>query len=328
LPRNGIVNSGQVIQAAAEGFNMDPGLSGVLLVIAITFSGNIETETFSIGGEDSRTYSATGIGSKAAGPQYGLDFHSHCEGDVSGTRADYYLNNGDDHSGQPDRFRRFAELAAANGGSFGYKTANEFYAQNAKLSVKNNPKLYFQGYTTIVVLGEYPFYAALMSNGTYNAGGQANYASLSSILGFSYNKKTDKFEYVPERYPENWYRRSTPYGVATPDGLLTNLAATFLAGSINLPNPLGAVLTNPAQLPEIGCAIYQGITSGIPTAILGTEEKVSAATTYLEQKLSPGALNAFGCPMGKFTLTNTGNATGASLQATGPGGEQVYYKPG
>lgn len=234
LPRNGIVNAGQVMQAASEGFNMEPDLSGVLLFIAIAFSGNIETETFSIGGEDTRTYSPNGIGSRAAGPQYGLDFHSHCEGDASGTRADYFLANGDNHSGQPDRFRRFAELAKANKGSFGYDTANQFYAQNAKLSVENNPKLYFQGYTPIVVLGEYPFYAAFMSNGTYNAGGQANYDSLSSILGFQYDSSTDKFSYVPERYPENWYRRAIPYGVATPDGLITNLAATFAAGSINV----------------------------------------------------------------------------------------------
>jgi hypothetical protein len=213
---------------------MEPDLSGLLLAVAIAFSGNLETETFSIGGEDSRTYSQTGLGAKAAGPQYGLDFHSHCEGDASGTRADYFLNNGDDHSGQPDRFRRFAELAQANGGSFGYDTANKFFAQNAKLSIDNNPQFYFQGYTPIVILGEYPFYAAFMSNGTYNAGGQANYASLSSILGFEYDSKTDKFQYVPERYPENWYRRAIPYGVATPDGLLPNLPATLLSGGVTV----------------------------------------------------------------------------------------------
>lgn len=236
LPRNGIATVGQTIEAASEGFNMEPDLSGLLAIVAIAFSGNTETETYSIGGEDDRTYSASGPGSKAAGPQYGLDDHSKCEGDVSGTRADYYLANGDDHSGQPDRFRRFVELAKANGGSFGYETANQFYAQNANLSVANNPKLYFQGYTIVVVLGEYPFYAAFMSNGTYNAGGTANYESLSSILGFQYNADNDTFEYVPERYPDNWYRRAIPYGVATPDGLLTNIPATLAAGSINVSN--------------------------------------------------------------------------------------------
>jgi hypothetical protein len=88
------------------------------------------------------------------------------------------------------------------------------------------------------------------------------------------------------------------------------------------------LLHNPSELPQLGCAIYQGITSGVPVAALGTEERAAAALTYLEQKLSPGAFNLFGCQIGNFTLTNTGNVTGASLQATGPGGEQVYYKPG
>lgn len=104
--------------------------------------------------------------------------------------------------------------------------------------------------------------------------------------------------------------------------------SNFLARSLlQLPNPLGAVLHNPAQLPEIGCAIYQGLTSGVPTAALGTEEKISAISTYLTQKVSSGALNLFGCDIGNFNFTNTGNATGASLQESGPGGGQVYYKP-
>ena len=72
--------------------------------------------------------------------------------------------------------------------------------------------------------------------------------------------------YVPERFPENWYRRSYPYGVVQ---LVANLLPTYLTGPrLTLPNPLG-ILQNPAQAPQIGCAIYQGITSGIPAALLG-----------------------------------------------------------
>lgn len=42
-------------------------LSTLLAVVAITFGGNLATETFSLGGEDDRTYSSSGIGAKAFG---------------------------------------------------------------------------------------------------------------------------------------------------------------------------------------------------------------------------------------------------------------------
>ncbi|UZJ55765.1 hypothetical protein CBS101457_005085 [Exobasidium rhododendri] len=327
LPRNGIVTAGQVEEAASEGFNMAADLSGLLNLVAVAFNGNLETETFSIGGEDDRTYSATGVGSKAAGRQYGLDTHSTCEGDVSATRNDYFLDNGDDHSGQPDRFRRYVELAKENGGLFNYNASNALYGQNAALSVANNPRLYFQGYTVVVVLGEYPFLPAFFSNGTYNAGGIPNYESLAPLMGYKYNANNDTFQYVPETFPENWYRRSIPYGIATPDGLVTNLAATFLAGTINLPNPLGALLTNHAQLPEIGCAIYQGISSGVPASLIGSSaERLSTIASYVESKLGPNLPTIFGCPTQPFNTTlPAGDDDGRELQATGPGGDQKYY---
>lgn len=152
LPRNGIVTAGQVIEATATGFNMGADLSTLLIFIAVAFGGNIDTLTFSIGGEDDRTYSASGVGSKAAGRQFGLAGHSRCEGDISALRKDFYTNGGDNHNANPDRFRRFIELAKQNGGEFNVNAANQFYAQNARESIANNPQLYFQAYTIIVVV--------------------------------------------------------------------------------------------------------------------------------------------------------------------------------
>jgi hypothetical protein len=88
------VTLGQVIDATADGFNMATDLSTLLGTLAVAFSGNLETLTFSIGGEDNRTYSPTGVGSVAAGHQFGLDAHSRIEGDASATKQDFFLNNG------------------------------------------------------------------------------------------------------------------------------------------------------------------------------------------------------------------------------------------
>ena len=123
-----------------------------------------------------------------------------------------------------------------------------------------------------------------MANGTSGAGGVANYESVSSIYGFSTNED-GTICYVPERFPENWYRRATPYGVAD---LVAGLAPTYLSGpELTLPNPIG-VLQNTGQASEIGCAIYQGVTSGIPAALLGeTNDKISQTVTFIQNQLLP-----------------------------------------
>lgn len=49
LPRNGIVNAGQVFEATARVFNMATDLAAVLIAGAIALNGDIRTLTFSIG---------------------------------------------------------------------------------------------------------------------------------------------------------------------------------------------------------------------------------------------------------------------------------------
>jgi hypothetical protein len=172
LPRNGIVTVGQAIQASGEGFNMGVDIAAALSVLAVIASGNLITGTFSIGGEDDRTYSTSGLGSKAAGRQWGLDSHSRIEADASATRADFFLNNGsvtrytscgktwltsllvcrDSHSGIGSRFARFVKLAAAHGGQFTVEAANELYGQNVRMSLAQNPRFFQSSYTILAPL--------------------------------------------------------------------------------------------------------------------------------------------------------------------------------
>jgi hypothetical protein len=131
------------------------------------------------------------------------------------------------------------------------------YAQNADLSLAKNPRLYQNGYTIIVTLGEVrvylhalnmcascltfiivPLHSQLLlqrhvwtgvSAGVFDLRpvdvdvltplrrGTANYESISSFLGFQLDKKTGKFCYVPERFPDNWYRRAVPVSPMVPE---------------------------------------------------------------------------------------------------------------
>lgn len=94
LPRNGITTVAQAVNASCDVFNMGPVLATFLSSLIVAFAGNVETDTFSIGGEDLRTYSRTGAFSRAAGKQYGSDAHARIDGDMSPTRADFYLAEG------------------------------------------------------------------------------------------------------------------------------------------------------------------------------------------------------------------------------------------
>lgn len=94
LPRSGITTVAEAVNASNWVFNMGRDVATYLSTLQVSFSGNLDTETFSIGGEDKRTYSPTGIGSLAAGRQWGTDTHARVECDNSPTREDFDLNKG------------------------------------------------------------------------------------------------------------------------------------------------------------------------------------------------------------------------------------------
>ncbi|GAA5869304.1 hypothetical protein JCM3774_004200 [Rhodotorula dairenensis] len=317
LPRNGIVTAKQVISATSQVFNMGEDLSALLCFIAVTYGGNLETQTFSIGGEDDRTYSASGIGSKGVSRQWGLDAHSRCEGDSSPTRNDFYTSNGDNHSQQPDRFRRLIALAKQNGGSFDIPTLNALFGQNSALSIKNNPKYYANGPTLVVILAAYPIIPEFFSNGTYGAGGTSTLSSIAPLMGFKINDDGTVCA-VPEQIPDNWYRRATPWGIAN---VVANAPGTLLAGN-TLPSPLSSVIAS-GNTNEIGCQLYQLLSSQSPASLgVPLVDGVSSLLTGLQNQLLAGLPTIFGCS-GAGTTTVTQPAFDDSLQAQGPGGNQV-----
>lgn len=177
---------------------MGADLSTLLGVFAVLTDGDIATESWYLG-----------TGPNNVG---GLNRHSTVEADISPNREDYYNGCGDNHHLSSRLFKQNVALAAASK-DFGLATMGNQYLANSKFSQANNPYLYYFPFPSIVSLGAFAFYPNFFSNGTYGAGGVANYESISSIIGARYNSETDEFEYVPERWPEQgWYRRATPYG--------------------------------------------------------------------------------------------------------------------
>ena len=170
-------------------------LSTVLAVFAILTTGNITTQTFSLGGPDPRV----GIGNIG-----GLNRHNTVECDISPNREDYYTGKCDDHHLSSRMFKQNFEFARNHGGLFTLEAMTDQYVQNANYSKANNPYLFYSLQSAIVSIGAHIFYAYFFSNGTYEYDGKPDYFSISNIVGanMTTNGNDYYFEYIPERWPE------------------------------------------------------------------------------------------------------------------------------
>ncbi|KAL1603848.1 hypothetical protein SLS60_005440 [Paraconiothyrium brasiliense] len=280
LPRNGYVTFQQVLEATSRGFNMGADLTTVLATFAVLADGDIASESFYLG-------SLTGAD--------GLNRHSTVEADVSPNREDYYNGCGDNHHLSSRMFKQNVGFAAADSSKqFTMEVMAKQYAANAQFSKDNNPYLYYFPFPQIVSLGAFAFYPNFFSNGTYGAGGVANYESISSIVGAEYDSEAGSFKYVPERWPENWYRRATPYGAvqALTDGFLKIYTANVIVPAV------AQVGTDNLSVQTLLCDVYQGINSITPLIAAGSLEDTSKLVTWATNKLLPvlGKNTALGCP--------------------------------
>lgn len=167
------------------------------------------------------------------------------------------------------------------------------YSAQATFAKQYNPYLYYFPFPMIVSFAAYSFYPAFFSNGTYGAGGVANYESISSIIGAKYSSKDDAFIYVPERWPANWYRRATPYTAvqALTDGL------TYIYAKNPITPGFSQLGTPNANATTLLCNVYQGINSITPLILASELESAAAGISWALALLDPyfGG-TALGCP--------------------------------
>ncbi|KAI6811642.1 hypothetical protein KC332_g11944 [Hortaea werneckii] len=295
LPRNGHVNYGQVLEATARGFNMGADLTTVLAVFAILTDGDIATQSWYLGSDPNVEGG-------------GLNRHDTVECDISPNREDYYLGCGDNHHLSSRMFEQNVRFAAADGSKeFTLDVMGSQYKANSELSQERNPYLWYFPFPSIVSLGAFAFYPNFFANGTYGAGGVANYESISTIIGAQLNEETGHYEYVPERWPENWYRRSTPYGAV--DALTDGFLNIYPRNPV--PMPIAQLGTDNFNVQTVLCDVYSGINSIVPLALADDYESVSAEVTWALGKLADVGITAdlLGCPDNSQTDYLYANAT-------------------
>ncbi|KAF1358545.1 hypothetical protein EJ07DRAFT_179762 [Lizonia empirigonia] len=318
LPRNGFVNFGQVLDATSRGFNMGTDLATVLATFAVLANGDIDTQSFYLG------TGKNGVG--------GLNRHSTVEADVSPSREDYYNGCGDNHHLSSRLVKQLVKYADQDANKeFSLDTMGKSYAESAGFAKNNNPYLYYFPFPQIVSLGAFAFYPQFFSNGTYGAGGVVNAKSILSIIGAQYDKTSGEFTYVPEKWPENWYRRATPYGAVQ---AITDASLNIYPRNIIVPLA-GQVGTANISPQTILCDVYQGLNSITPLAIGGTEETVAKGVSWALSVLDPvlGG-TALGCPDNDLSpnflypqsQTQGGPTTPPPVKADGNTGDDFYNK--
>jgi hypothetical protein len=269
---------------------MGADLASVLCIFAILADGDIETESWYLG---SNPNDHTG----------GLNRHSTVEADISPNREDFYMGCGDNHHLSSRMFTQNVKYAAADPSKqFTIDVMARQYGANARFSQQNNPYLYYFPFPSIVSIAAFNFYPAFFSNGTYGLGGVANYESISSIIGAKLDKKTGNFEYVAERWPENWYRRAYPYGAV--QALTDGFTGIYPADPVSM--PIGQVGTPNLNATNILCDVYLGLSSVTPISLAGDVTAVEQQITWALGKLVDAGLDgtALGCPASTVSPMN------------------------
>jgi hypothetical protein len=176
---------------------------------------------------------------------------------------------------------------------FSMNVMAQHYGRSAGFSKDNNPYLYAFPFPQIVSVVAFSFYPAFFSNGTYGAGGTANYKSIMSIIGAQYDESSGEFKYVPERWPENWYRRAAPYGAVQ---ALTEGFTQVYPRNIVVPG-VAQLGTDNFNARTVLCDIYQGLNSITPIILAGGEENAAKGISWALSVLDPlFSLTALGCP--------------------------------
>jgi hypothetical protein len=125
------------------------------------------------------------------------------------------------------------------------------------------------------------------SSSTSRTAHSATYPSVTRRTGIAVRPST-ALRSLPQTYsPRTSTGRRLVNSLLSPD--------TFAYSITQIVNPLGAAF-NPSELNNLGCTIYQGITSGVYASLVGeANDKIEATITYLQQKLLPHFSTPYGC---------------------------------
>ncbi|KAA1478317.1 Cloroperoxidase [Dentipellis sp. KUC8613] len=294
ISRSGIVTVDEVTKASVDALGMGVEIASLVSILSLAYDGDLLSGKFSIGAPDNRT-AALGALQNILGVEGGLDYHNTLEGDASTTRQDAYF--GDNHSMDPNLYAQMKRIAAKHGGVYGYDTMKEVLQTRYDDSRARNPTFYWLPVAALVPLGSKTFIANLFANGTYGAGGVPNEATISAFLG-ARALPDGRYESVPERFPDNWYRRAEPLNIVEALAVIldfilsTDVPFGANAGRTDAFLPLEVDVGNVGGL---ACFVLTALQANVPSMIAQPLRDVEAIVSQVLDKITP-LFEDFGCP--------------------------------
>lgn len=332
IPHNGILNMVQATEGLASSFSMGGDISAALSVFSVVMGGNIVDQTWSIGGPFPGIVPGVKLNQHPQGISYS---HNNYEGDSSGTRYDAYMNKGDAHSLDMDKFTKLYE----SGTTYTMESVQSQYSSNQEESISQNP-YYFNGPFSglIVVPAATNFIINFMSNhSAEQPNGFLDRNVLKSMMGIT--GEPGSFVWAPgqERIPMNWYRRpsAVPYTIPTAvadviAGYVKTPSTLRLGGNMGTVNSFAGVdfgdLTGGVynektlfQGDNFACFVFQATSAGLPAVLQNTLTDIEPAMALVNKYFFGPALAGLTCPqLTQYDGALYNQYPGYSYHPTGP----------
>jgi len=295
LSRDGIVTFNELVAAQQNVYNVGYDLAVVLATLGVGLDGDLLTMKLSLGGD--ATSQTSSLGSKEGG----LATHGKFEADASLTRNDYYTANGDNFSFNGTLFGYMNDEC---NGNFDRDCLSKYRYDRYYQSRAENGQFTFIP-TALLLYGASSFLYELMPTN----GGPPDLATIASFFGAKADGNGG-WTHVPERIPDNWFNRATPYtGVDVVAEILAQYVANPVpfGGNVGQGNFVGLDLGpivdgkwSPSSPRDVGCLLQQVLLAAIPSTIQGLVTTPLAALKGIGAKINPIFAQDFGCPAVAF----------------------------
>ncbi|KAF1985111.1 putative aromatic peroxygenase [Aulographum hederae CBS 113979] len=298
LAHDGIVTFNELVDAQQNVYNVGYDLAVLLAALGLTLTdGDLVTEKLSIGCDATTRTSFSPI---LTGSEPGLDGHNKFESDASLTRNDYFPANGDNFRFNGTLFGYMQDTCQGN---FDLNNLAEYRYQRYQQSLAENPNFYF-GPLALLLYGAASFLYELMPNG--NHGYAPDLETITTFFG-AVNNGDGTWGHVPERIPDNWTNRKTPY---TNNDVTTQILEMYLLrpvlfggatadGGFDALPSFGAIkdgkISSTISGPNTACLLFQLATQSVPSYLNGILTPTLDALNFVTSKVAPQFKN-LGCP--------------------------------
>ncbi|MCJ1333740.1 hypothetical protein MMC10_010440 [Thelotrema lepadinum] len=317
LSHDGVITFAEGSNAVQTAYGFGYDLATFLSALGLIAGGDLVSGKYTIGGADARV-------PNTLGPALGLDKHGTFEIDGSISRQDNHFGNQADFIEQ--RWETVRQQAVDNGGGFfGIETwiANQEATYNTARAT--NPDFFAGVKYFAVSLAERSFVFRGLPNGTHEETPDS-----ANIEPFFLNNT----------FPDDWFRRGTPFGLANLAVDLVNLYAGFpfelgMNDGTDSFAPLDIDISSmtPSQ---VMCLIISSVFDAVPGQIQpALADNIETYSAFVEGAISPffapfecSTLTTFtapsaGCDECNDPALSAGNPDDPDLSGTQPPGEPL-----